>query len=79
MAQQLTIAFDLMGTLLDLSALDEQFRAEFGDTGMRQEWFPEVLKLALAITAMGSYERFANITEAALKIIEERQPAPTLG
>lgn len=72
MAQQLVIAFDLMGTLLDLSALDEQFRAEFADNRARQEWFSEVLKLALAITARGSYESFSDITEAALKVIEER-------
>jgi len=61
-----------MGTLLDLSALDGQFRAQFGDTRVRQEWFSEVLKLALAITARGSYETFSDITEAALKIVEER-------
>jgi hypothetical protein len=54
MAQRLVIAFDLMGTLLDLSALDGQFRAQFGDTRVRQEWFSEVLKLALAITARGA-------------------------
>ena len=72
MAQRLVIAFDLMGTLLDLSALDGQFRAQFGDTRVRQEWFSEVLKLALAITARGSYETFSDITEAALKIVEER-------
>ena len=71
MAQRLVIAFDLMGTLLDLSALDGQFRAQFGDTRVRQEWFSEVLKLALAITARGSYETFSDITEAALKIVEE--------
>lgn len=73
MAQrQLVIAFDLMGTLLDLSALDEQFQAEFANVRVRQEWFSEVLKLALAITARGGYESFSDITEAALKIIEER-------
>ncbi len=72
MAKQLVIAFDLMGTLLDLSALDEQFRTEFGDSRVRQEWFSEVLKLALAITARGAYESFSDITNAALKIVEER-------
>jgi hypothetical protein len=40
-----------MGTLLDLSTLDEKFRVEFGDNRVRKEWFSEVLKLALAITA----------------------------
>jgi 2-haloacid dehalogenase len=72
MAERLVIAFDLMGTLPDLSVLDEQFRTEFGDNRVRQEWFSEVLKLALAITAAGGYESFSDITDAALKIVEER-------
>jgi 2-haloacid dehalogenase len=72
LAERLVITFDLMGTLLDLSALDEQFRTEFGDNRARQDWFSEVLKLALAITARGGYESFSDIAEAALKIVEER-------
>lgn len=39
---------------------------------MRQEWFAEVQKLMFSITATGGYETFPDITEAALKIVEER-------
>ena len=53
MADQLVIAFDLVGTLLDLSAMDDKFRAEFGGSRVRQEWFAEVQKLMFSITAAG--------------------------
>lgn len=66
------IAFDMVGTLLDLSALDRHFQAEFGRSDLRKEWFSEVLKLAFSITAAGDYESFSDITEAALTIIEDR-------
>jgi 2-haloacid dehalogenase len=72
MHNKTVIAFDLMGTLLDVSALDKRFEAEFDQAQLRREWFSEVLKLALAITAAGGYESFSEITQAALKVIEVR-------
>lgn len=72
MPNEIVIAFDLVGTLLDLSALDPTFRAEFGDSRVRQEWFAEVQKLMFSITAAGGYESFPDIAEAALKVIEQR-------
>ena len=72
MAKQSVIAFDLVGTLLDLSVLDAAFGEEFGNGRIRREWFSEVQQLMFSITALGGYESFANITESALKIIEER-------
>ena len=66
------IAFDLVGTLLDLSALDSAFERSFGDFKLRREWFSEVLKIALATTATNHYREFNKITQAALKVIEER-------
>lgn len=72
MPGQNVIAFDLFGTLLDLSALDGNFREEFGGSRLRQEWFSEALKLAFSITAAVGYESFSDIAEAALKIVEER-------
>src|SRR5260370_39570393 len=66
------IAFDLVGTLLDLSALDPAFERAFGDSWLRRGWFSEVLELALATTAMNHYSEFNKITQAALKVVEER-------
>jgi 2-haloacid dehalogenase len=70
------IAFDLVGTLLDLSALDPIFARIFGDSRRRQEWFSEVLKITLATTAMNHYREFNKITQAALKVLEERYQHP---
>ena len=70
------IVFDLNGTLLDLSALAPSFEALFGDARIRTEWFSEVLKLALATTAIGVYADFGRITREALRIIEKRQRHP---
>ena len=67
-----TQSVGLIGCHRVFVALDEQFRTEFGDSRVRQEWFSEVLKLALAITATDGYESFSDIAEAALKVIEER-------
>jgi 2-haloacid dehalogenase len=72
MADRPVIAFDLMGTLLDLSALDSIFRVEFGGSRVRREWFSEALQLAFSITAAGEYESFAHISEIALKVVEQR-------
>ena len=36
------IVFDLIGTLLDLSALDPLFERAFGDSKLRKEWSSEV-------------------------------------
>jgi len=66
------IVFDLVGTLLDLSAFDPLFERAFGDSKLRREWFSEALKLAHATTAMNHYREFSKITEAALKVVEER-------
>ncbi len=70
------LVFDLNGTLLDLSALDPTFQALFGDACVRKDWFAEVLKIALATTAVGSYADFGSITRTALKIIEQRHERP---
>jgi 2-haloacid dehalogenase len=67
------IVFDLVETLLDLSALDSAFREAFGAARLRREWFSEILKMAFAITTAGDWVAFARIAEAALKVIEERQ------
>ncbi|HUO60681.1 MAG TPA: haloacid dehalogenase type II [Candidatus Acidoferrales bacterium] len=72
MADYSVIAFDLMGTLLDLSALDNLFRAEFGSSRLRREWIDEALKIGFATTAAGQYRPFSQMTQAALKVIEER-------
>jgi len=72
MTDQLVIAFDLVGTLLDLSSLDATFRSKFGSSRVRHEWFSEVQKLMFSITAAGGYEPFSDIAEAALNVIGER-------
>jgi len=40
------LAFDVIETLLDLRALDPTFEAVFGDRGVRQEWFQQMLQSA---------------------------------
>ncbi len=66
------IVFDLVETLLDLSALDETFREVFGARRLRREWFSEILKNAFSLTAAGGWAEFSRIAEASLKVMEER-------
>jgi 2-haloacid dehalogenase len=66
------LVFDLVGTLLDLSVLDGDFQSLFGDVRLRREWFSEVQKLFLTSIAVNAYAEFTKVTEAALKVVEQR-------
>ena len=37
------IVFDLIGTILDLQAMDSHFERFFGDAALRKEWFAQTL------------------------------------
>lgn len=67
------IAFDLNGTLLDLSALDPYFLRTFGDTEARREWFMEVLHSAMVATITGSFVDFASLQKSALEVLAGRR------
>lgn len=67
------IAFDLNGTLLDLSALDPYFLRTFGDTEARREWFVEVLQAAMTATLTGSFVDFAALGKNALEVLAGRR------
>ena len=70
------LVFDLVGTLLDLRALDGDFASIFGDRRVRKEWFSEVQTLFMMTIAVKTYSEFGRIAEAALKIIEQRYEKP---
>jgi len=44
------LVFDLNGTLTDLSKLDPQFVDALGSASLRNEWFFEVIQLAMTST-----------------------------
>lgn len=66
------IVFDVNETLLDLSALDPHFKDVFGAESVRQEWFNQVLRLAMTLTITGRYEDFATVAAAALDMVSFR-------
>ena len=59
--------FDVNETLLDLGGLDEAFRRAFGDPGVRELWFQQLIHGALITVATGRYHDFASIGAAALE------------
>jgi 2-haloacid dehalogenase len=65
--------FDVNETLLDLGALDPHFEQAFGDAGVRQSWFQQVLQSALVATVTGVYSDFGAVGAAALDMTAERQ------
>lgn len=67
------IAFDLNGTLLDLSALDPYFLRTFGDTEARREWFMELLHSAMVATITGCFVDFATLQKSALEVLAGRR------
>src|SRR5260370_382818 len=52
--------FDVNETLLDLRALDAQFARVFGDVGVRQAWFTQMLQNAFVATITGPYRMVAD-------------------
>jgi 2-haloacid dehalogenase len=63
------IVFDINETLLDLAALEPDFRHAFGDSRVLQEWFGTVLLYSEVATLAGPYSDFASIGGAALDMI----------
>jgi 2-haloacid dehalogenase len=65
--------FDVNETLLDLGALDPHFERVFGDAGVRQAWFNQLLQSALVSTVLNAYTNFGTIGGAALAMIAARR------
>jgi 2-haloacid dehalogenase len=64
--------FDVNETLLDLTALDPPFERVFGRSGIRQQWFGQLLQSALVSTITDAYSDFGTIARAALQMIAQR-------
>src|SRR5438270_10075196 len=67
------IAFDINETLLDLAGLDPPFERAFGDRGVRQQWFQQLVQSALVSIVTDSYADFGSIGRAALTMIAARR------
>ena len=63
------IVCDVNETLLDLSALEPEFKEAFGDARTLQEWFTTVLLYSEVSTLAGPYVDFGSIAGAALDMI----------
>jgi hypothetical protein len=64
--------FDVNETLLDLAALDGQFERLFGERGVRQAWFGQLLQSAVVSTVTGAYSDFGTFGRAALDMTADR-------
>ena len=73
------IVFDLMGTLLDLSAMDPHFERFFGDAAVRKEWFMQTLQLAMAAVVTNAYEDFRVQADTGLEMTARRYKVSMLG
>jgi 2-haloacid dehalogenase len=67
------IVFDVNETLLDMSALDQEFERVFGNPSIRGDWFAQVLQNSLVATITGKYDDFGKIAGAALDMTAQRQ------
>jgi 2-haloacid dehalogenase len=73
------IVFDLMGTLLDLQALDPYFERFFGDAAVRKEWLAQTLQLAMAAVLTNSYEDFGVQADTGLEMTARHYKVSLLG
>jgi 2-haloacid dehalogenase len=67
------LAFNLNGTLLDLSALDSYFLRTFGDTEARREWIAELLQETMIVTITGAFVDFPTLGKNALEMLAGRR------
>jgi len=72
------LVIDVIETLLDLTAMD-RVEAVFGELGVRQEWFQQMLQLALVATVTDVYRDFAPIGRAARGHDYEAPPHRVVG
>jgi len=68
-----TLVFDVNETLLDLSALAPDFEAVFGDPGVLNEWFHQVIQYAMGLTLAGSYRSFGEVALGVLHMIADAE------
>jgi 2-haloacid dehalogenase len=67
------LVFDVMETLLDLRALDPVFESVFGERGVRQLWFQQMLQSAFVSIATNAYRDYGQIGRAALRMTAQRR------
>jgi 2-haloacid dehalogenase len=70
------IAFDVNETLLDLRALDEPFEQLLGSSGLRGQWFAQMLQLSFVGALTGDYVDFTTAQRAALHMVAARSGRP---
>jgi 2-haloacid dehalogenase len=73
------IVFDLVGTLLDLRAMDPHFERFFGDAAVRKEWWAQTLQLAMAAVVTNAYEDFEVLADTGLELTARRYKVSMLG
>jgi 2-haloacid dehalogenase len=73
------IVFDLIGTLLDLQAMDPHFERFFGDATVRKEWFTQTLQLAMAAVLTNAYEDFGVQADTGLEMTARHYKVSMLG
>ena len=62
------IVFDVIETMLDISALEPHFERVFGDKRVLREWFSQLLLYSEVATIAGPYFDFSAIAGAALEM-----------
>lgn len=65
------IVCDVNETLLDIGALEPHFKQAFGDGGVLQDWFANVLLYSEVATLAGPYSDFTSIGGAALDMMAD--------
>jgi 2-haloacid dehalogenase len=65
------LVFDVNETLLNLRALEPHFVRVFGDAGVLEDWFQQVILYAEALTLANRYQNFGEVAQGALEMIAD--------
>lgn len=69
----MVLVFDVMETLLDVSALDPLFQGLLGAAAVRKEWFSQMLQNAMSASLMGAYRPLGDMARSALDMTAQSQ------
>lgn len=73
MSEPETIVFDVVGTIFDVSALDEPLAELGAAAATREAWFARLLDHSRVLTLLGEYAPFREIAVSALRSVLAQQ------
>lgn len=70
------LVFDVNETLIDITSLEPHFERMFGDRGVLQEWFNQLVLYSMTVTVSERYVDFFTLGQAVFRMIGDSRAVP---